>query len=631
MSNFGKKETVFEMLRQNRLEPLQQAKAEVIQPLWWALEQRDEPRLRENARQVLLNLETSEAQEAFCRKVTKEGWGYAGKIITEAGYYPKDLSQRALFFFLLARWDDYDAIDFDGRMLRVYFRTADTNMRRRIVTKVQEAGQAKYLTIIAGSEYGASGGTFQTADEAGLLVELLERHTQWQRLWEFVPQLPFRWSMAAVRKLSVAGWQPTNPDEVAHFFELKKLADAATASGDIEGEANRSLSQAVMRAQLRVPGRVYDIQFATQRPVLAIATDKSKVVLWNMERAEIETTLEGFKFPIGTLTFLPDEAGTLICGERTQTNYGYRQIYAWDGKNRVSIGGHTGGVTALQALGTRQLLSVGRDGKALLWDTQTIRLVRELDVKITGWTPVVSLSHFTSDNPALEQEQFLALLHSQIDMFSLNPDLRPRGRSPIDLTNSLGHGAFSPDCRYLATARFNGEITAWKLDETAMVEETDLKFTDCRRSGTEVVGLATVRGSAVLLLATSDGIVQYLDWQTRRPFNETKATQRDERLTSLRVSPDGSFMALGDSRGTFSLWDLRLLSIARLFTEPLGGAQPFHLNSLIHVRELGLELSPVLKSGMAYLEALLRHRYRFEIEIGDFSTIRVGEFDIEME
>jgi hypothetical protein len=89
-------------------------------------------------------------------------------------------------------------------------------------------------------------------------------------------------------------------------------------------------------------------------------------------------------------------------------------------------------------------------------------------------------------------------------------------------------------------------------------------------------------------------------------------------------------MALGDSDASMSLWDLRALDIPRLLDLPLAHMVPTHLAAISALANYGAFPSPV-QHALQFMECVLRHRFRYDVEVDELLTIRAGEFDIEIE
>ena len=90
-------------------------------------------------------------------------------------------------------------------------------------------------------------------------------------------------------------------------------------------------------------------------------------------------------------------------------------------------------------------------------------------------------------------------------------------------------------------------------------------------------------------------------------------------------------MAVGDSDASFTLWDLRVGELDKLFEQPLAQAKLVHLAALNTVLEDRLELPGTLKAALSFMQAALRFRFRHDIELGEAPSIQFGDFDIEIE
>jgi WD40 repeat protein len=531
------------------------------------------------------------------------------------------LNRRALFYFLSSQWDDYDGIDFDRRMLRVLYQTGNTVLRRRITKQVQIAGRVEYLYIITGSAYQPSNLSELsevTAEEAELLVYLLASKAEWAQLWGLVGILPLRWSIEVVRQLANQSvWQPSEPSEQVTLSQLKALLAGPLATDPYE--SSHLLNHALMRARIHVAGKVRAIAFAHAKPLLALATANCRVIVWNMQEATQEYSLAQFKYQLGALRFMPDD--TLVGSEAPATNVPICRIYAWQGSTRFEVGQHGGAITALEVLDADHILSVGRDGRAVVWNIRTRSLVVELSHSIHTWSPAICRS--------LDGE-YLALLHTRIDLYRVESHyLTLLASSPIDLSNSLKLGAFAPDGHSLVSGRFHGELTHWTIaTHTHQLESKLGQFTNDIYRNTSVEGLVTVRDTALLLLGTSNGTIQYIEWNHKKKLGEVSTP--GQKLSSMTLAPDGSFLAVGDGDSDFSLWDLRVLALSHLFSEPLAWTRPSSLGVFHVLHQFDLNLAPALLASLNFIQLVLEHRFRFDVEIAEFSTIRTGEFDIEI-
>lgn len=132
----------------------------------------------------------------------------------------------------------------------------------------------------------------------------------------------------------------------------------------------------------------------------------------------------------------------------------------------------------------------------------------------------------------------------------------------------------------------------------------------------------------MIISADTSGQVNFTSVETRELIKTIGLPGNS--LTSLHVSPDGSFMAIGDSQATMSLWDLRLLDIPDLLMRPCGTSFAGDLAAASEfLADTGLPED--VRSAVEFLRCVLRYRCRHDIELDEAITIQAGEFDIEIE
>jgi WD40 repeat protein len=184
--------------------------------------------------------------------------------------------------------------------------------------------------------------------------------------------------------------------------------------------------------------------------------------------------------------------------------------------------------------------------------------------------------------------------------------------------------AFAPDGGALVAGKFNGEVLVCRRDGQELSPEPAMLTAHVG----QVQGIGALPGCSVVITAGAGGEVRFFDWASRALIRSIHVL--GSRLTSLRVSPNGAFMAVGDSDASMSFWDLRVLELPALFTRPLARAVPAHLPAVSAVVQ-DERLEARVRNGMRFVQCLLQHRFRYDIEVDELPTIRVGEFDIEIE
>jgi len=582
----------------------------VVEPLVEACRDAD-PVIAERARQALRELRRSEAQQALCRLIIEHDHPFAQEAAVAAGYKPKDEQQRALFFFLTEQWERYEGLDFDRHFLRTAYAVADEDLRRRIQQKLRTAGRTDFLTVIAGDDY-LDRAAEATHAELELLVQTLAANGEWPILWKLVFEVPFTWSARIVTLLAESGWTPDAGEALVVFSELVALIGQGLPAS--EQEIEPLFPPAVLQARARVPGRINDVAFSPARPVVAIGTGGRKVALWNYQRAEREHLLGGFDHSIGRVAFTGDN--TLLCAERTNDVSAPCAVYGWsDGQNDdqpARLGHHNGSVTAIAPLGESRALSAGRDAQVILWDLHEGKVTSR---KLNPWARAMCVS---------PDGQRVALLARGVSLVML-----PQLDRLVGVGSSrsvLRCAAFSSDGGTLITGRFNGDVIVYghRGQRNWLIREPN---TLTRHEG-RVEGVEVLHGRSIVVTAGSEGVIRFISLQDREVIGEVPDPLGQ--VTSLHISPDESFMAVGNSQASLSLWDLRVLDAQSLLEHPFAHAAPKLLPTLGVLMD-NENLDSRARLALRFTDRVLRHRFRFDIELGEAPTIMMGEFDIEIE
>jgi WD40 repeat protein len=185
--------------------------------------------------------------------------------------------------------------------------------------------------------------------------------------------------------------------------------------------------------------------------------------------------------------------------------------------------------------------------------------------------------------------------------------------------------AFLPDGDTLLAGRFNGDL---------IVYENKQRYWLSKRLGSltshegRVEGVEILPDRSIIVSAGSEGLIKFIRLEDHYPIGEIQVPLG--RVTSLHISPDRSFMAVGNSEASLSLWDLRMLDVRRLLVQPFARAAAPALGTL-DVLVDNERLSSRARLVLRFASYVLRHRFRFDIELDEAPTIMSGEFDIEIE
>ena len=612
---------VLSALKVGAVEAVTGGDARVVEPLVAACEDPD-PVIAARARQALPRLEKEEAQERVCRVVVETGDGVAREAARRGGYCPREEEQRALFFFLTGQWERYEGLDFDQRLLRAAYAAADERVRRRVRETLRAAGRTEFLTVIAGKGYDARAAEMGP-EELDLLMGTLVANAEWPELWDLVCEVDFCRSAGIVETLHGAGWRPEDGESGALFGSLVSLVEEGDGLPASAEALRRLFPPALLKARARVAGRINDVAFSPARPTIAIGTGARKVVTWNYQRGERELLLGEFGHSIGEVAFSGD--GALLWAERTNATDVPCAIYRWhegDGEEAVSVlGRHVGSVTALVPTGESRMVSAGRDKRVVLWDVREGRALSELETY--DWARGVAVS---------PDGRCVALLRRGLTLMTL-PDF---GEAVFASAESVGRcAAFLPDGYdggggadgdpVLLVGQYNGDVMVFRRRSSYWLAYDRATFS--RHAG-RAEGVSVLRGRGVAITAGSEGAVRFTDLDDGGVIGEVEAPEG--RVTSLHVSPDEAFIAVGNSEASLSLWDIRGLDALDALLNPFGGAAAATVGALAALAA-DEGLSPRARRTLTFAERVLRHRFRFDIEIGPAPTIMAGEFDIEIE
>jgi WD40 repeat protein len=602
---------ILSALKTGRTALLEFLPADSIDALVKAAQDPDDQIARE-ARSALLKLRDPETQDALCRLVVEKGDPQAELAAIQARYEPKDPGERALFYFITGQWQKYEALDFDRGLLSALYANASSGLRKRLLASLQRAGRTDFLSVVAGGNFHSRAALLGD-EETEILIGMLASNQEWSRLWNLALDLPFRWSVRILQILKSSSWQPEAAEEMNLYQILAALVSRSLLDDKSSGE--NILPPAVLRSTIRVSGRINDIVFAPNGSQLAIASSLGKIAIWDFRRGKLSEMVKGFAHSLGCLAYTQN--GDLFSGERSLTSIACG-IYRISNGQLTLLGSHRGAITALAAAGSGKILSTGRDQLVRIWDLDSRRVAVE------------KTFHFWPRSARISAEgQTAALLHESITLVSL-PTLDIQPFSPFQIRRSYLSetrasmarcALFTPDNKQLLVGQNNGQVIRYEPRATRL----SAGRTPVTHHPGVIQGLEMISGHSVLVSAGSEGGVNFLDWPSQHLLGHLSIPV--ERLTTLSLSNDGAFMAVGDAASKFTLWDLRVLDIPVMISRPIASAT---LPQLAALDSLSVDpgLPTIVRMTLQYIQAILRHRFQYDIEVSEPLGIRPGEFDI---
>jgi WD40 repeat protein len=589
------------------------------------------------------------AREALCRLVIHHDEPGARKIVSAAGYIPHEESNRALFYFLTERWDAYESLDFDHRLLRQAYDAGDERLRNRVAAKARQAGRLEWVEVVAGGKQGRRLAVMTDAEWHTALT-LLQTRKRWQDLWRLAQGAPPEWSVKILRRLKKARWNLQEQDRAA-FAELVRLASkwpdmdfchslhhratlvghehevrclAISASGKIlaSGSADHSvrlwsLPDAQPLGTLEGhTGWVNCLALSPSGSLLASAGRDGKICLWRLPSGRAAKKLRGHSQAIFCLAIRPD-GSVLASGSADGT------VRLWslpDGEELNTLGRHEGTVSCLAMSPDGELLASGSaDGIVRLWSLPAGRLLRTLDGHRGDELDGVLCLAISPDGSLLASGG----VDNTVRLWRL-----PEGRQLKELKGHTDHVyslAITPDGRFLLSGGGDHAVRLWRLPAGKLVKILD--------------GHISASSSLVIspdgqVFASASGGGLGLDrtvrlWSLEQQRLLRILTGHTRYVTCLAISPQGLTLASGAGDSTIRLWSAELSRLSQL---PVGQASLKDLDWLQSAMQAP-ETSEAERKAMEFIAALVRRRRRSDILVEDAAprVIELGEFDIEIE
>ncbi len=599
-----------------------------------------DPELGGPALQALDALPDREAREAACQAVLDSAFPPepAVEVLVRRGWAPEEQGPRALFYFVTGQYERFEDLDYDHSLLQAAYSELPDGLRARVINRIRGSGRAGLVRILQTDEsrrrlHGL------TISEYEAVLQVLQDSGRVGELWSMVFTASPEWSAEFLGVLQDHGFEPPAEDLEA-YDNLQALRPTR----------GRHLRLQLPEVTLNASRRAFDtgirgLAFSPNGKLLA-AGGKSEVVrLFDPYRGSLEGELPGHAGVVTALAFSPDSRVLATGG----SDHG---AYLWDphrGRQLQRIFPESAPVGTL----TMAFSPSGRYLAVGGWETAVLVRLEDFELlPLEGHTECVVAVAFDP------QERWIAT--ASWDRTVRVWDLPSARRSRV----LKGHDdhvvalAFTDNGEHLISAGHDGRVLSWsngkptqigfhqppiwrmavhpqgKLVATSGADNfirlwehaRDYKFEGSVGGRTSDMafspdGQFLSRASRIgdlsicQLLNHPDGL-EVLD--VPRASERNKTTGHPE---SLAFSPDSRTLAAGHDDGTIAFWSL-------FQTKPVGRMDQADLN---RIEGWLKRVPPADRPAWEFVAALVRHRFRHAVQLGEASGALLDEFAIDID
>jgi len=566
---------------------------EFIGPLVRACSDAD-PEIVTRALALLATLQNPLEIEQLCELLVRTDLPALRRIAVDKGYAPHEAGRRALFYFLTGQTERYEALDFDHALLRRKYETGDAEIRQRIAARVRVSGRVELTAVLQGKREKRQLSQM-TSREWEIVVKLLADDQRCDELWALMFEALPEWSAEALRILKEASYRPPSASDGAVFDKLCKLRPA-------EGR-HLYLLLPVPTCRRILKGHAQGVRalaFSPDGKMLATGGNDMVTLVWDVTDGKLRATLTEQSGAVLAVGFSPDGKTLAVGGSDGR-------IRLWDAPAftlQAVLEGHTEAVTSLAFSPDGQTLGSGSyDGSARIWHVRAHKCAGILKEHQRG---VLTLA-FSPDGKLLatgSHDETARLWHAL------------SGQSKTVLTGHSGSVCtlgFSPDGKTLTTGSSDGMVRFWN------VGTAELKATLQGHKGS-VMSLAFSPDGRRLATTGLDKTARI--WEVaNRQLKSTLSGHVDE-VHALAFSPGGKLLATGGRDTSARIWTI---ASGKALIE----MTPHDLDQIQKWSEV--LPNPEEARGWHFVAALLRHRCRYDVELGEVAERVFREFDIEIE
>ncbi len=558
--------------------------------------------------------------------------------------------QRAVFFVRTGQPEQYRALDPEGALLALGYRSASLDVRRALLERMTALGDIDVLRVLAGQRSDRDDFASLSGLERFHLVEQLRARRDWDRLWSLVPLMPLYDAVHIAERLH--DWRPSGRDDQRVFEALRTLSPGGVTAWlrdgpDIRDDAGPGSSPTRIphtRIRLSDLDELNGLDFAPDGTQLAYAgstrdrdRERGRAGIIDIGSSTVSHRYDLAR-SLGRLAHLG--ADTLVVAD-AQTGPVRRSLHlhclAPDGA-RSLLGFEATEILALQRVAdTRDLLLVARPGGR--YPSRSTVSVGAFGGSLADWafldgTPDLHPQTATSD----PEGRLIAVLGRNAavvaDRAGTTVSVLHMGRLRL---RTVTMGAMSD--AVLVRADETGSMDIWheplvsaqaplSIDWPSAPRLVDLAWSPALN---RFVATGSRFGPAVWFLdvPTTPGTPLPED-----PFRTTVRLVGDRAPDRVRLSPRGDVLAVAyssDPAPTIDLYCLPLLVLRSALSKPMGLMNHQALSDVAAALEHPA-LDGESRQMLDVLRTCLEHRFRHDVVIGETrDKATAGAYEIEIE
>ncbi len=587
---------VLSALRNERYDALDERPEFLVQPLLAALSDEDS-RIADRAAGFLPSLLGDEgACELLCTLAMRRAEPRAMAIAMRHGLHPKNMMDRALFFFLTEQWGEYEACDFDLSILRQWFEHGGSDLRLRIADAARRAGRLELVELVSGARRRRRMWEM-TEREWRVALSILREQQNWDKMWRMAVTAPAVWAVEALEELNERGWRPTGVSHQADFAKLAAYARRCGAEPPTIGMEHRPVYKFTAHTR-RMSALVVSSYF---HRTLATSSWDGTVNVWDMRDGELTTSMKAYAHPVSSIAATPD-------GSRLFAASGaHPSVIGWampEGQPAFSMGGHQKGVACLAASPDGRVLAAGGfDDAVYLWRLGDQRL---MGILRSHGASVRSLA-FSPDGDLLASGSE----DGEVRLWDMESQRLLRVVPAHTLT--VRCISFSPDGASFFTCSSDNDVAVWD------VSQGQLRW---KLPGHHNVVSSVAASGDGRVIASAGWDQQILLWEAATGACLGSLRGHLGHVTCLATDVESRALVSGGNDAQVCVWNFQ----SGIFRRATKRDEMETVEAMLKDCQ-----DEAARPWLEFLLAQMRQRWKFDIQIADDQPfIEIGEFDIEI-